>query len=47
MLNDLQIAFNEVDLDGSGNLDLDEFKEVVKNAMKMPGKVCSKPLVLF
>ena len=39
MLSDLQIAFSLADFDGSGDLDLDEFKEVVKSSMKMPGKV--------
>ena len=39
MLADLQIVFQEADVDNSGSLELDEFKEVVKHAMKVACRV--------
>ena len=38
-LNELHAAFLEADADGSGTLELDEFKEVVKDALKIQGRV--------
>jgi Ca2+-binding EF-hand superfamily protein len=38
-LHDLHVAFLEADADGSGTLELDEFKEVVKNALQIQGRV--------
>ena len=38
-LNELHLAFKEADSDGSGTLELEEFKEVVKNALKIQGRV--------
>jgi hypothetical protein len=39
MLADLQVAFQEADIDNSGTLDVDEFKMVVKHAMKIACRV--------
>lgn len=39
MLADLQVAFQEEDVDNSGTLDIDEFKMVVKHAMKIACRV--------
>ena len=39
MLADLQVAFQEADIDDSGTLDLEEFKMVVKHAMKIACRV--------
>lgn len=39
MLADLQIVFQEADIDNSGSLELDEFKAVVKHAMKIACRV--------
>lgn len=33
------MAFLEADADGSGTLDLEEFKEVIRNALKIQGRV--------
>jgi hypothetical protein len=38
-LNEMHMAFIEADSDGSGTLELEEFKEVVKNALKIQGRV--------
>jgi hypothetical protein len=39
VLNEMHMAFIEADSDGSGTLELEEFKEVVKNALKIQGRV--------
>ena len=44
--NELHMAFNEADADGSGTLELDEFKEVVKGALKIQGRVCLQKLYI-
>lgn len=41
-LNELNKAFLRADADGSGTLELDEFKEVVRNALKIKGRVIKK-----
>lgn len=38
-LHEMHMAFIEADSDGSGTLELEEFKEVVKNALKIQGRV--------
>jgi Ca2+-binding EF-hand superfamily protein len=38
--HELNQLFNEADSDGSGSLDLEEFKSVVKGALKIEGRVC-------
>jgi hypothetical protein len=39
VLNELHLAFIEANADGSGTLELEEFKEVVKNSLKIQGRV--------
>lgn len=38
-LNELNKAFLQADSDGSGTLELEEFKKVVRNALKIKGRV--------
>jgi Ca2+-binding EF-hand superfamily protein len=38
-LNELNNAFAHADADKSGTLDLDEFKEIVRDALKIKGRV--------
>ncbi|CAF0745097.1 unnamed protein product [Brachionus calyciflorus] len=46
-LHDLNLAFLEADADGSGTLELEEFKEVVKNALKIQGRNDEEIAALF
>lgn len=50
-LNELNRAFMQADSDGSGTLELEEFKKVVRNALQIKGRVrfavFSNPLTLF
>jgi Ca2+-binding EF-hand superfamily protein len=39
-LNEINELFTEYDTDGSGSLELEEFKNVVKRALKIEGRVC-------
>lgn len=46
-LNELNKAFLQADSDGSGTLELEEFKKVVRNALKIKGRVITVFILKF
>ena len=45
VLNELHLAFMEASVNGTGSLDIEEFKEIVNNALQIQGRVTAIVLV--